>query len=231
MAGRIDLNEKYLARELAAGAHGADPIVRILAVVRYPRQHALYWPEVAVEVPPVEKGCVCRMHALRRGDPYACGRQDDRNGGGRGPHPSSLRSATFPAAAGKAQERAAAGTLRRGDSLPCGAQDDRNGGGRGTSSTAVRRSPARGLPARHPLETGPRAGFPGAAGPRAAGRLRNAPRRIPLYEQSLEWARARALERCGTEDEREILERHAEGVYLRLRQAVRFKTWELEKYK
>jgi len=168
MAGRIDLGEKYLARELAAGAHGADPIVRILAVVRYPRQHALYWPEVAVEVPPVEKGCVCRMHALRRG-----------------PHPPPFGGPT-----------------------------------------------ARGLPARHPLKTDPRAGFPGAAGPRAAGgRLRNAPRRIPLYVRSLEWARARALEACADPAQREILERHAEGVYLRRRQAVRFKMYELEKYK
>ena len=179
MAGRVDLGEKYLARELAAGAHGADPIVRILAVVRYPRQHALYWPEVAVEVPPVEKGCICRMHALRRGDSLPCGAQDDRNGGGRGTSSTAVRRSPFPAAAGKAQERAAAGK----------------------------------------------------AFGRRRGRLRNALRRIPLYERSLEWARARALEACADPAQREILERHAEGVYLRRRQAVRFKRYELEKYK
>lgn len=157
------MGEKYLARELTAGAHGADPIVRILAVVRYPRQHALYWPEVAVEVPPVEKGCICRMHALRRG-----------------PHPPPFGGPPSP--------------LRRGRLLDaCGRQDDRNG--RQTHG-------------------------------RICGRLR----RIPLYERSLEWARVRALEACADPAQREILERHAEGVYLRRRQAVRFKRYELEKY-
>lgn len=64
IAGRVDLGEKYLARMIAPGRHGADPIVRVLAVIRYPRQHALYWPDVAIEIPPIEAGCICRLHFL-----------------------------------------------------------------------------------------------------------------------------------------------------------------------
>ena len=185
------MGEKYLARELAAGAHGADPIVRILAVVRYPRQHALYWPEVAVEVPPVEKGCICRMHALRRGDLI---------------HRRSAVPRSGPSGPPSAENRPKGRFSGRGWP-PCGGEGSGTRcGGEGSWAAA------------------------GKAFGRRRGRLRNALRRIPLYERSLEWARARALERCGTEDEREILERHAEGVYLRRRQAVRFKKYELEKY-
>lgn len=64
IAGRVDLGERYLARMIAPGRFGADPIVRVLAVIRYPRQHALYWPEVAIEIPPIEAGCICRLHIL-----------------------------------------------------------------------------------------------------------------------------------------------------------------------
>lgn len=64
IAGRDDLGERYLARMIAPGRFGADPIVRVLAVIRYPRQHALYWPEVAIEIPPIEAGCICRLHIL-----------------------------------------------------------------------------------------------------------------------------------------------------------------------
>ena len=64
IAGRVDLGERYLARMIAPGRFGADPIVRVLAVIRYPRQHALYWPDVAIEIPPIEAGCICRLHIL-----------------------------------------------------------------------------------------------------------------------------------------------------------------------
>lgn len=66
ICGRPDLGERYLCALVARGRHGADPIVRVLAVVRYPRQHALYWPDVAIEIPPVEAGCVCRLHLYGR---------------------------------------------------------------------------------------------------------------------------------------------------------------------
>ena len=82
ICGRPDLGEDYLCAKLDDGQHGhagvVNPIVRVLAVVRYPRQRAIYWPEVVSEVSPV-RGCICRLPYLRE-----C------------PHPTPLRGATFP---------------------------------------------------------------------------------------------------------------------------------------
>ena len=82
ICGRPDLGEEYLCAWLDDGQHGhagaVNPIVRVLAVVRYPRQRAIYWPEVVSEVSPV-RGCICRLPYLRE-----C------------PHPTPLREATFP---------------------------------------------------------------------------------------------------------------------------------------
>lgn len=100
ICGRPDLGEKYLAWLVDGRAHGhvgADPIVRVLAVVRYPRQHALYWPEVAIEIPPVEAGCICRLHLYGgarcaragRGGPRRCRVQV-------GPHPSGCAAHLLP---------------------------------------------------------------------------------------------------------------------------------------
>ena len=68
ICGRPDLGEEYLCAWLDDGQHGhtgvVNPIVRVLAVVRYPRQRAIYWPEVVSEVSPV-RGCICRLPFLR----------------------------------------------------------------------------------------------------------------------------------------------------------------------
>ena len=68
ICGRPDLGDEYLCAWLDDGQHGhagtVNPIVRVLAVVRYPRQRAIYWPEVVSEVSPV-RGCICRLPFLR----------------------------------------------------------------------------------------------------------------------------------------------------------------------
>lgn len=68
ICGRPDLGEEYLCAKLDDGQHGhagvMNPIVRVLAVIRYPRQRAIYWPEVVSEVSPV-RGCICRLLFLR----------------------------------------------------------------------------------------------------------------------------------------------------------------------
>lgn len=68
ICGRPDLGEEYLCAWLDDGQHGhagtVNPIVRVLAVVRYPRQRAIYWPEVVSEVSPVRR-CICRLPYLR----------------------------------------------------------------------------------------------------------------------------------------------------------------------
>ncbi|MBR2823166.1 MAG: hypothetical protein IKE24_05745 [Clostridia bacterium] len=69
IAGRPDLGEEYLAeyieKQKTDPSRETDPQVRILRVLRYPRQHAYYWPDVAIEIPPVPEDTVCRLHILR----------------------------------------------------------------------------------------------------------------------------------------------------------------------
>ena len=75
VCGRSDLNEEYLCELIDVGRHGhagtVSPIVRVLAVLRYPIQHAIYYPDIASEVPPVPGGCVCRLPYLREAGPHA----------------------------------------------------------------------------------------------------------------------------------------------------------------
>ena len=70
ICGRPDLGEEYVCAVADASRHGhgpeTSPIVRVLRVLRYPRQHALYWPDKAVEIPAVEAGCICRLPFLRQ---------------------------------------------------------------------------------------------------------------------------------------------------------------------
>ena len=69
IVGRPDLREEYLAeivqtkRQLTGD--GLDPIVRILAVLRYPRQAAIYFSTIPMEIPPVPGGTICRLPFLR----------------------------------------------------------------------------------------------------------------------------------------------------------------------
>ena len=69
IVGRRDLGEEYLAeiistRKQLTGA-GIDPVVRIRAVLRYPRQSAIYFPDIPMEIHPVPGGTVCRLPFLR----------------------------------------------------------------------------------------------------------------------------------------------------------------------
>ena len=69
ICGYREYGEEYLCEVVDASRHGSrevNPIVRVLRVLRYPCQHAIYWPDVAVEIPPVEAGCVCRLPFLRQ---------------------------------------------------------------------------------------------------------------------------------------------------------------------
>ena len=69
IVGRRDLDEEYLAEiirtEKQLTGSGIDPIVRILAVLRYPRQSAIYFPDVPMEIHPVPGDTVCRLPFLR----------------------------------------------------------------------------------------------------------------------------------------------------------------------
>lgn len=79
VCGRPDLGEEYLCALIDTGQHGhyghVDPIVEVVAVLCYPIQHAIYWPDVASEVPPIRAGTVCRLPFLREAND-----QDQRAG-------------------------------------------------------------------------------------------------------------------------------------------------------
>lgn len=74
IAGVKEHGEKYLCEVIDAAGRGheptPDPVVRVLAVIRYPDQRAILWPDVATEVPPLTAGCVCRLPILED-DPSA----------------------------------------------------------------------------------------------------------------------------------------------------------------
>ena len=78
ICGRPDLGEEYLCELLDVGQHGhagtVNPIVRVLAILRYPRQRAIYWPDVVNEVPPVRGGCICRLPRVRAATEAEAGR-------------------------------------------------------------------------------------------------------------------------------------------------------------
>lgn len=59
---------------LPCWARGVSPIVRILFILKYPQQHAIYWPEVAIEIAPIRAGCVCRLPFLRDATQEEAGR-------------------------------------------------------------------------------------------------------------------------------------------------------------
>lgn len=73
ITGRTELEEEYLAKLIAQGLHGADPIVRVKAVLCYPVQHAILWPSEAHENAPVDPGTVCRLPFLRDASPEEAG--------------------------------------------------------------------------------------------------------------------------------------------------------------
>ena len=73
VCGREDLGEEYMAELIYAVDRerilGVDPVVKILRVLKYPRQHALYWPDQAIEIPPIAESEYVRMHVLRAAGP------------------------------------------------------------------------------------------------------------------------------------------------------------------
>ena len=78
ICGRPETGEEYLCEKLDDGQHGhagaVNPIVRVLAVLAYPRQRAIYWPEVVSEAAPVPGGCICRLPFLREATEEEAGR-------------------------------------------------------------------------------------------------------------------------------------------------------------
>lgn len=85
IAGRPDLQEEYLAELIDDSQPGINPIVRVKAVLRYPIQHAIYWPDVVCENSPIQAGLVCRLHFLRAATPEEAGLYSD--------YPKSLAAA------------------------------------------------------------------------------------------------------------------------------------------
>ena len=69
ICGRYDLGEEYLAELVNASRDrvhpGVNPIVKVLRVMRYPQQHAIYWPDVAIEIPPIREGAYVRLEVHR----------------------------------------------------------------------------------------------------------------------------------------------------------------------
>lgn len=78
IVGEREFEEEYLAELVDDDPRGhhppPHPIVRILRVLRYPRQRAIMMPEVAHSVPPVKEDTVCRMQALREATKEESGR-------------------------------------------------------------------------------------------------------------------------------------------------------------
>lgn len=73
IVGRDDLSEEYLARLIDNSLPGVNPLVCVILILRYPIQHAIYWPDVANENPPIPAGCVCRLPFLRTATPEEAG--------------------------------------------------------------------------------------------------------------------------------------------------------------
>lgn len=61
-AGDPDLEDLYLCEVVKPADHlAANPLVRVLRIVRYPIQHAIMLPDVVNENVPVPEGTVCRL--------------------------------------------------------------------------------------------------------------------------------------------------------------------------
>ena len=70
IAGEKELGEEYLCelvrpKESCHGPH-TSPTVRVLRILRYPRQHAILWPDVPNEVSPLQSGRIYLLHGIRQ---------------------------------------------------------------------------------------------------------------------------------------------------------------------
>lgn len=63
-----DCGDRYLAEQVGSldmGHHPMTlPVVRLIRILRYPRQRAILYDDVINEVPPMPKGTICRMRIL-----------------------------------------------------------------------------------------------------------------------------------------------------------------------
>ncbi len=92
--GRLDV---YCAtvEQAQADEHRPNPLVRIVYIIRYPIQHALMWPDMPNENPPLLAGELARLTFVRR-----C----ERGEAARLSHADALRAALLEAIAGAASE-------------------------------------------------------------------------------------------------------------------------------
>lgn len=85
IAGDGELQEEYLAALIDGDQPGVNPIVRVILILRYPIQHAIYWPDAVCENSPIRAGLVCRLPLLRMATPEEAGLYSD--------YPESLAAA------------------------------------------------------------------------------------------------------------------------------------------
>lgn len=65
VAGDPDLEDLYLCEVVKAADHlAANPLVRVLRIIRYPIQHAIMLPDVVNENVPIAAGTVCRLESF-----------------------------------------------------------------------------------------------------------------------------------------------------------------------
>ena len=73
VAGDVETGEAYVARLIPDRYRAVEPrtlpMVQILLVVNYPRQHAIQDPSVAMEIPAIPAGTFTRMAIVREIDP------------------------------------------------------------------------------------------------------------------------------------------------------------------
>ena len=62
LAGDPDLGDLYLCEVVRPADHlAANPLVRVMRILRYPIQHAIMLPDVVNENAPIPEGTVCRL--------------------------------------------------------------------------------------------------------------------------------------------------------------------------
>lgn len=69
VAGDPDLEDLYLCEVVKPADHlAANPLVRVLRIIRYPIQHAIMLPDVPNENVPIPEGTVCRLTEMGAAD-------------------------------------------------------------------------------------------------------------------------------------------------------------------
>ena len=65
LAGDPELRDVYVCSVIRPPDHmAANPLVRVIRIIRYPIQHAILLPDVPNENPPIPEGTVCRLTAI-----------------------------------------------------------------------------------------------------------------------------------------------------------------------